>query len=150
MEKKKLPLAFWIFIGLIAGIAAGLGLMTMGDAGVALAKAYISPFGTIFLNLIKFIVVPIVVFSIAAGVISMKDIKKVGSVGVKTIVYYMCTTAGAVIIALVLANLAKGMFPLLDTANASYEAPAPVSLMDTIVNIFPSNPITPLSNATML
>ena len=150
MEKKKLPLAFWIFIGLIAGIAAGLGLMTMGDAGVAFAKAYISPFGTIFLNLIKFIVVPIVVFSIAAGVISMKDIKKVGSVGVKTIVYYMCTTAGAVVIALVLASLAKGMFPLLDTANASYEAPAPVSLMDTIVNIFPSNPITPLSNATML
>ena len=150
MEKKKLPLAFWIFIGLIAGIAAGLGLMTMGDAGVAFAKAYISPFGTIFLNLIKFIVVPIVVFSIAAGVISMKDIKKVGSVGVKTIVYYMCTTAGAVVIALVLASLAKGMFPLLDTANASYEAPAPVSLMDTIVSIFPSNPITPLANATML
>lgn len=150
MEKKKLPLAFWIFIGLIVGIAAGLGLMTMGDSGVALAKAYISPVGTIFLNLIKFIVVPIVVFSIAAGVISMKDVKKVGSVGVKTIVYYMCTTAGAVIIALILANLAKGMFPLLDTASASYEAPAPVSLMDTIVNIFPSNPIAPLANATML
>lgn len=111
---------------------------------VSLAKTYVAPFGTIFLNLIRFIVVPIVIFPIIAGVISMKDIRKVGSVGVKTIVYYLCTTAGAVIIALILASLAKGIFPLPDTSEVSYGAGS-VSFMDTIVNIFPSNPIKPLA-----
>ena len=148
MEKKKLPLAVWIFAGLIAGIVLGLILMMVPN-GVDFAKSYIAPFGTIFLNLLKFIVVPIVLFSIAAGVISMRDVRKVGSVGVKTIVYYMCTTAVAVVIALLLATLCKGMFPLLDTADAAYEANS-ANLMDTIVNIFPSNPITPLANSTML
>ena len=147
MEKKKLPLALWIFVGLVVGVVGGLLFMATGT--VEFATKYIAPFGTIFLNLIKFIVVPIVVFSITAGVISMKDIRKVGSVGVKTIVYYLCTTAGAVVIALILANLAKGVFPLLDPSEAAYEANS-VSFMDTIVNIFPSNPVTPLANATML
>ena len=99
MNTKKLPLAFWIFVGLVVGIVAGLALMAI-PGGVDFAKTYVKPFGTIFLNLIKFIVVPIVLFSITAGIISMGDIKKLGSVGVKTIVYYMCTTALAVVIAL--------------------------------------------------
>ena len=94
MNKKKLPLAFWIFIGLVVGIAVGLALMMVPN-GLDIAKNYILPWGTIFLNLLKFIVVPIVLFSIASGVISMQDIGRVGSVGGKTIVYYMCTTAFA-------------------------------------------------------
>ena len=152
MTKKKLPLAFWIFIGLLVGIVLGLALMMVPDkAGVAFAKAYVKPFGTIFLNLIKFIVVPIVVFSITAGVISMHDMKQVGSVGVKTIVYYLCTTAVAVVIALVLANAAKGFFPPLDRLSAGEYTPGEaVSFMDTIVNIFPSNVIEPLRSASML
>ena len=117
MNTKKLPLAFWIFVGLVIGIVAGLALMAI-PGGVDFAKTYVKPFGTIFLNLIKFIVVPIVLFSITAGIISVGDIKKLGSVGVKTIVYYMCTTAGAVIIALVLANLCKGFFPPLDKLSS--------------------------------
>lgn len=151
MKTKKLPLAFWIFIGLVAGIAAGLVLMHVPD-GLDIAKQYIKPFGTIFLNLLKFIVVPIVLFSIAAGVISMQDIGKVGSVGGKTVIYYMCTTAFAVILALVLANVAKGMnlFTRLQTSGLEFTPPEGQSLMDTIVNIFPANVIEPLRSATML
>ncbi|MEA4934442.1 MAG: dicarboxylate/amino acid:cation symporter [Lawsonibacter sp.] len=151
MKTKKLPLAFWIFIGLIAGIVVGLVLMPV-PGGRDIAKQYIKPFGTIFLNLLKFIVVPIVLFSIAAGVISMQDISKVGSVGGKTIVYYMCTTAFAIILALVLANVAKGMnlFTPLQTSGLEYTPPEGQSIMDTIVNIFPSNVIEPLRSATML
>lgn len=108
LNKKKFPLAFWIFIGLCVGIVAGLILMTVPN-GVDFAESYIKPFGTIFLNLLKFVVVPIVLFSIAAGVISMGDIKKVGSVGGKTIVYYMCTTAFAIALALVLASIAQSL-----------------------------------------
>ena len=148
MNKKKLPLAFWIFIGLVVGIAVGLALMMVPN-GLDIAKNYILPWGTIFLNLLKFIVVPIVLFSIASGVISMQDIGRVGSVGGKTIVYYMCTTAFAVVLALVLASAAKGMhiFAAMETSGLAYEPPAGQSLMQTII---PSNPITPLANASML
>ena len=65
MNKKKLPLAFWIFIGLVVGIAVGLALMMVPN-GLDIAKNYILPWGTIFLNLLKFIVVPIVLFSPAS------------------------------------------------------------------------------------
>ena len=88
-EKKKLSLAMQIFIALVLAIAAGLLMQNYA----AFANTYIKPFGTIFLNLVKFIVVPIVLFSIMCGIISMRDIKKVGSIGLKTVVYYMCTTA---------------------------------------------------------
>ena len=146
-----MPLAMWIFVGLVVGVAAGLVLMAV-HGGVGIAKSYIKPWGTIFLNLLKFIVVPIVLFSIASGVISMQDISRVGSVGGKTVVYYMCTTAFAVILALVLSSAAKAMhlFTALSTSGLEYTPPEGQSLMDTIVNIFPSNIITPLANATML
>ena len=151
MKQKKFPLAFWIFIGLLVGIAAGLVLMQVPN-GLEVANGYIKPFGTIFLNLLKFIVVPIVLFSIASGVISMQDVSKVGSVGGKTVVYYMCTTAFAVVLALILASAAKaiGLFAPLQTSGLEFVPPEGQSLMTTIVNIFPSNAVSPLVNATML
>lgn len=80
-EKKKMSLAMQIFIALVLAIIAGLLMQNYTD----FAESYIKPFGTIFLNLIKFIVVPIVLFSIMCGIISMSDIKKVGSIGLKTV-----------------------------------------------------------------
>ena len=145
-EKKKLPLALWIFVGLVLGCIAGAALMKTPE----IAVNYIKPFGTLFLNLVKFIVVPIVLFSIMSGVISMKDMRKVGSIGVKTIVYYMCTTAVAVLIGMVLANLFKGNFNQLETSDLVYEAAAAPSFIETIVNIFPSNAVAPMVNANML
>ena len=151
MKSKKMPLAFWIFIGLVVGVVAGLILIGVPD-GVTIAKSYIKPWGDIFLNLLKFVVVPIVLFSIASGVISMQDIGRVGSVGVKTVVYYMCTTAFAVILALILASAAKSMnlFTALSISNLEYTPPEGQSVMSVIVNIFPNNPIAPLLNASML
>lgn len=145
-EKKKLSLAVQIFIALILAIIAGL--MMQGHA--EFANSYIKPFGTIFLNLIKFIVVPIVLFSIMCGVISMSDIKAVGSIGIKTVAYYLCTTAFAIAFGLCVGNAFKGMFPVLSTAELSFEGAEPVSFMDTIVNIFPSNFISPMAQANML
>ena len=146
-EKKKLSLAGQIFIALILAVIAGILMVNH----VEFASSYIKPFGTIFLNLLKFIVVPIVLFSIMVGVISMKDIKKVGSIGWKTVVYYLVTTAFAISIGLVIANLTKGFFPVLSTSGLTYEPTSESqSFMDTLVGIFPSNFITPLSEATML
>ena len=145
-EKKKLPLAAYIFAGLVLGILAGAALMKTPE----IAVEYIKPFGTLFLNLVKFIVVPIVLFSIMSGVISMQDMRKVGSIGVKTVCYYMCTTAIAVLIGLVIANLCKGFFHQLATSGLEYEAAEAPSFIETIVNIFPNNALEPMVNANML
>lgn len=145
MQKKKLGLPAWIFIAMVAGILVGLAFLGNPD----ITTNYIKPIGTIFINLLKFIVVPIVVLSLICGMISMKDIKKVGSIGWKTIVYYMVTTLIAIVIGLAVANIFKGAFPLLDTTGAEYTANSS-NFMDTIVNIFPSNLWQPLVNATML
>lgn len=147
-EKKKMSLAGQIFIGLGLGIIAGLIFLAAGKADWAVN--YVKPFGTIFLNLIKFIVVPIVLTSIIAGVISMRDIRKVGAIGWKTVVYYMMTTACAVVIGLVFANIFKGTYQVLQTSGLEYEVAEAGSFMDTLVNIFPSNAVQPLANATML
>jgi len=143
--KRKLGLPAWIFIAMVAGIAVGLCFLGRPE----FTTQYIKPIGTIFINLLKFIVVPIVVLSLICGMISMKDIKKVGSIGWKTLVYYMVTTLVAIVIGLAVANIFKGAFPLLDTTGAEYSANSS-NFMDTIVNIFPSNLWQPLVNATML
>ena len=146
MKKRKSSLALQIFISLLLAIGAGLLLADHA----AFANAYIKPFGTIFLNLLKFIVCPIVLLSILCGMISMKDIRKVGSIGAKTVIYYMMTTAFAIVIGLAMGQLMKGFFPALSTTDLQYEAKAATSFMDTIVGIFPSNFLTPLVNANML
>ena len=150
MAKKKLgdmSLAIQIFIALVLAIIVGL---ILGEKGASFASSYIKPFGTIFLNLIKFIVCPIVLFSIMSGIVSMRDVKKVGSIGLKTVVFYLCTTAIAIIIGLGVASLAKGLFPMIATTDLTYSAKASTSFMDTIVGIFPSNFVAPLLNANML
>ena len=150
MAKKKLgdmSLAIQIFIALVLAITVGL---ILGEKGATFASSYIKPFGTIFLNLIKFIVCPIVLFSIMSGIVSMRDVKKVGSIGLKTVVFYLCTTAIAIIIGLGVASLAKGLFPMIATTDLTYSAKASTSFMDTIVGIFPSNFVAPLLNANML
>ncbi len=84
------------------------------------------------------------------GVISMGDIGKVGKIGWKTIVYFLATTAVACVIGLVVANLFKGSFPVLSLAeDAAYEAKES-DIMTTIKNIFPSNSVQPMIDASML
>ena len=147
MEKKKhMSLAMQIFVATLLAIFAGVLLQSQAD----FANNFIKPFGTIFLNLVKFIVVPIVLFSIMCGIISMSDIRKVGVIGLKTVVFYLCTTAFAVTIGLIGGNLFKGMFPVVATTDLTYEASASASFMDTLVNIFPSNFFKPLAEGNML
>ena len=148
-KKKKLSLPAKIFIGMLAGIIVGLLFIK----NPAFTTDYLKPIGTIYINLLKFLVVPVVLFSITDGVISLKDLKRVGSVGLKTFIYYMFTTALAVVIGLVVVNLFKGYFPALSSADLGaleYTAKETPKVMDVIVNIFPSNLVQPMVNADML
>ena len=150
--KKKMSLPMQILTALILGIVVGLicYFAGLGD----FTASYLKPFGDIFVNLLKFIVVPVVLFSMIDGILSMGDMKKVGSVGIKTIVYFLCTTAIACIIGLVLANIfnSAGLFPnLADAAqSAEYEAKEYGGFMSTLVSIFPTNMWQSFSNANML
>ena len=150
MEKKRrLSLPAWIFIGMVAGILAGLAFLKAPD----FTTEWIKPIGTIYINLLKFLVVPVVVCSITAGVISLQDLRRVGSVGVKTFIYYMFTTAVAVVIGLVVVNLFKGSFQPLSSADLSgleYTAAEAPSVMDVIVGIFPDNLFGPMVSSDML
>lgn len=146
MKGKKISLAMQIFIALILAILAGLLMQNHKE----IANGYIKPFGTIFLNLLKFIVCPIVFFSIMNGILSMRDIRKVGSIGLKTVIYYLLTTAVAITIGLIIATATKGLFPALSTTDLVYEAKEATPFMNVLVDIFPSNFLAPLVNANML
>lgn len=144
---KRLSLTTWILIALALGVVCGLLL----QGNPEIAETYIKPIGTIFLNLVKMIVVPLVMCSIMSGVISLRDIKKVGSIGGKTVAFYMVTTAFAVSIGLFFANVMNvGGGYTLTASQLEYEASEAPTFIETIVNIFPSNFFQPMADATML
>ena len=152
--KKKMSLPMQILIALAAGIVVGLICSSIGKGGQAFTTNYLKPFGDIFVNLLKFIVVPVVLLSMIDGILSMGDMKKVGSVGIKTVAYFMVTTAIACVIGLVFANIFAGaqLFPDLsaEMGAAEYEPKAFNGFMSVLVDIFPSNMWQSFVNANML
>ena len=140
-----------IFIALVLGIVVGLicGMTGMAD----FTTAYLKPFGTIFVNLLKFIVVPVVLLSMIDGILSMDDMKKVGSVGWKTLAYFLVSTAIACVIGLVFANIfnGAGLFPTLALEEgAEWTKATSANFMDTLVGMFPSNMWEAFHTANML
>ncbi len=99
---KKLPLHIKIIIGLVLGVAYAFLSSYLGWNQFTID--WIDPFGTIFIRLLKLIAVPLVLFSIVAGISGLSDITKLGRLGLKTIVLYMTTTVIAVFLGLVLVN----------------------------------------------
>jgi Na+/H+-dicarboxylate symporter len=96
-----------ILIGRAAGIAAGLAANLGGLAWLQSALGWIEPIGTVFIRLIMMIVVPLVVASIILGTASLGDIRRLGRLGGKTVIYYLLTTAVAVTIGLVASNIVR-------------------------------------------
>ena len=137
-----------ILIGLALGIIAGLEL---GAEGVAFAKTWIGPLGTIFMNMIKMVIVPLVFSSLVVGVCNLGDIKKVGRIGIKTVIYYLGTTAFAIIIGLAFGTLFQpGVGMTMPGAGVKVAAKAAPSIMSVIVGIFPTNPLEAMLKANML
>ena len=144
-EKKKLSLATKTFIGFGLGIVIGL---VFGEKATI-----VKPLGTIFLNMIKMIVVPMVFFSITAGVASLGDLKKLRNIGVKVVGLYALTSALCVGLGLIMANIinpGKGFDLIALSQSTDYEAQAMPSIIDTLIDMFPSNIFTSFTNTNML
>jgi Na+/H+-dicarboxylate symporter len=152
---RKIKLHTKIFIGLILGVAVGL---IFGEKA-----RIIEPVGTIFLRLITMIVVPLVLVSLMLGTASLGDIRKLGRIGIKTILYFTITTMIAISIGLVLANLVNPGYGLNEQVKEelykNYESKAQIgiqrmaekpSALDVLVNIVPTNPIKSLVEGNML
>ena len=144
-EKKKLSSATKTFIGFGLGIVIGL---VFGEKATI-----VKPLGTIFLNMIRMIVVPMVFFSITAGVASLGDLKKLRNIGVKVVGLYALTSALCVGLGLIMANIinpGKGFDLTALSQSTDYEAQAMPSIIDTLIDMFPSNIFTSFTNTNML
>ncbi len=145
---KQIGLSAQIGIGMLAGIAVGWALQSSPD----IATTWIQPLGALFLRLIKLIIVPLVLASLVTGVCGLGDIRRLGSIGGRTFIYYFLTTGVAVTIGIVLANLLDvGAGYVLAAGSAGEvtikEAP---SIAEVLLGMIPTNPIQSLAEGNML
>ena len=147
MSKKhsKMSLPVQMVIGLVLGVI--VGSMTSAE----FTAAYLRPFGQLFITLIRMVVVPLVLATIIAGAAGIHDLSKLGRVATKTLVYYFLTTGVAVAIGLFLANIMQPGIGLdLSTKGLEAKQITPPSLIQTLLNIVPMNPIDALAKGNML
>lgn len=159
---RRLPLYVWILLAMLFGVL--FGVLMAGPRGTPFVVDWIKPFGTIFLNLLRMIAVPLVLFSLVAGVASLGDTRKLSRIGGKTIGLYLMTTAIAIALGLIVVNLMKwtGRFDLSeqtrDSLLAQFGAEAAqkvgaaenVDIGQQLVNIVPQNPFAALAQTQML
>jgi len=103
---KKIPLHWKILIGMALGVIFGI-IMSNFDFGKELISDWIKPFGTIFINSLKLIAIPLILASLVKGISDLKDISKLSQMGGATIATYMITTVLAVSIGLIVVNVIK-------------------------------------------
>ncbi len=153
--KKKMSLVKKIFIGLIGGIVVGYILNFLGGTENQFITTYIFPFlsfiGNLFIKLIRMVVVPLVLFCIIDAAVSLGDIKKLRTVGIKTIGFFLISGMIAAGIGLILVNIVK---PGLGVTIGELENEITVNQIagpyDTILNMIPANPFASLSSGDML
>lgn len=155
-NKKKMGLTTKIFIGLISGLILGvifnLFVPNSYVRDTVFVEGIFYVIGTGFIRLMKMLVVPLVFCSLVCGSAAIGDTKTLGKVGIKTIFFYLATTALAVTVAISVASLVKpGIGLNMEEIEAGeYTAAESTSAVDTILNIIPDNPIGALANGTML
>ena len=150
---NKLALHWKIIIGMITGVIFGM-LFSQISWGGNFISDWIKPFGTIFINLLKLIAMPLILASLIKGVSDLKDISKLSKIGGRTIIIYLCTTVLAVVIGLFLVNtLSPGRSISEKTRNelmSSYKSDAEekqsaaakqiqTGPLQPLIDVFPSN-----------
>ena len=146
MQKKpKIGLAWQMMIGLALGIAAG----ALVDS--EFAKTWFQPLGDLFIRLIRMVVVPLVIATIIAGAAGISDTAKLGRVAGKVLGLYAATTAAAVAVGLLFADLIRpGVGVNLSTQRLVADKVSAPPLVDTLLNIVPVNPLAALAEGQML
>ena len=141
--KARISLPTQMAIGMALGIAAGMLFPDMGST--------FKPLGQLFINLIRMVVVPLVLCTIVAGSASVGDINKLGRVASKTLIYYFGTTAIAVVLGLVFANIFNpGEGLNIATEGLKAKSATPPKMVDVFLNIIPLNPIDAMGKGNML
>ena len=142
-SKKRIVLWQQILIGMILGTIVGIILGPTAEV--------LKPIGTLFINAIKMLIVPLVFCSLIVGVTSMQDTAKMGRIGIKAIVIYLSTTAVAITIGLLFAVIfapGEGLNMVASNTDAAgKEAP---SVVQTLLNIIPKNPVQAMSSGNIL
>lgn len=159
----RLALHWQILMGLVLGAVAGGLVNATGSAGaVEVVTTYVKPVGTLFIRLITMIAAPLVLASLIVGAASIDDPRKLGRIGARTLSIYLVTTAIAISIGLVLANLiqpgsgvpADVSTRLLenyrDQATTRIERAEDVSWIDQVLALVPTNPFEALATGNML
>lgn len=140
-------LSIKILISLILSVVVGL---LLGPDSLPFIKWWIAPIGTMFINLIKMMIVPVVFTSLIVGMASLGDMRKLGRIGIKTIGLYLITTAIAIIIGFAVAGVIHpgiGMSLVSEAAPKVKEAP---SIMQVFVSMIPANPVESMAKADIL
>ncbi|MCC4796640.1 sodium:dicarboxylate symporter [Enterovibrio norvegicus] len=152
----KMSLTAKVIVGLVAGILLGLTINILGlNPAGGFVDTYITNglfhvVGKMFVNALKMLVVPLVLFSLICGVCGIGDIKMLGRVGSKSFGLYILTTAIAIAVAItvaVISGIGSGMDMATESAFSGREAPP---LSQVLIDIIPNNPINALSEGEML
>ncbi len=154
MNLRKLSLGNWILISMFLGILTGLFL------NVYVNDPFIKDFilmdnlfylgGDIFIRLMKMLVVPLVFCSIIMSLASISDIRKLATVGARSILFFMFTTIISIVFSLIMAAIIRPGAGLNIPASDSVSSSVSMTLSDLILNIFPENPLNALTNGEML
>jgi proton glutamate symport protein len=152
-----------ILIGLIAGVATGMAANLFGLDWLQQGLQRLEPIGTVFIRLIMMIVIPLIVASLILGTASLGDIRKLGRLGGKTVAFYLCTTAAAVAMGLLVSNVVRPGSRIDPTTRdeiaAVFEGDAASrvalaeqrpSVAETLINMVPSNPFRAAADGDLL
>ena len=144
--KARMSLPTQMAIGMVLGIIAGALAPAMG-----FNPGWFQPIGQLFINLVRMVVVPLVFTTLIADAASVCDVRELGRVASKTILYYFATTAMAVVIGLLLANVINpGLGLSIPTENLSAKEVSAPPLIKVLMDIVPINPMEALSQGKML
>ena len=150
MKQLLKNLGVWILVAMVAGVAVGVA---MGDE----AKIF-APLGTLFIQLIKMLVVPLVGISIISGAASLGSSRSAGKIGVTSILYIVLTTVVSIVIAIVVGLIfkpgsglsAEGIASIMASASAEQGTPTDLSFWDTVIGMIPANPIEAFAEGNIL
>ena len=151
-EHKRKRLLWAIFIGLILGAVTGIifAFISPENAVRKYALLVAAPLGTLFINLLKMIVTPVIIFTLISGVASIEP-SRLGKVGVKITVFYMLTSLMAIIVGLVIGNIMQpGQGIVLAETTQTIAAKKAPSLVETFLAIVPTNPFASIAKGDVL